>query len=520
MSSQPAAGRPRPDAVTAAPPDDSAGLVAPDPAVVRDEDARLDAIAAVAARSEHWLHRYAFWLVLLDLSMLVVAGAVTSAVYLDLGDVEGTGAAYAGMSLALPLAVMAALAFSRSYEVRFLGDGPEEYRRVTDAALKVTAAAAAVAFLFSLPYAGGFPVPFLLLGTALLLLGRVSARAALRFGRRRNRWTHRVLVVGSRSQACDLAAQLCHSPRVGYAVVGAVIPGGDESPLRLVDDTCVPVAGKLTRLGTAILATGADTVAVAASRETTGESLRLLSYELEGTGVALLVAPALTNVSGTRVSIRPVAGLPLLHLDEPELTGARQVVKQGFDLVTTSLLLLLLLPVLALLALVVRATSPGPALFVQERVGRRGETFRVFKFRTMTVDAEQRLVDLAHLNEHDGVLFKVRNDPRITRVGGVLRKYSLDELPQLFNVLRGEMSLVGPRPPLPSEVARYQGHTHRRLLVKPGITGLWQVSGRSELSWNETVRLDLHYVENWSLGLDIAIMARTVVAVLARRGAY
>lgn len=513
-------GGPRPECVRTVTPDSSAGLLAPDPAVVRDDDTRLDAIAAVAAQSEHWLHRYAFWLVFLDLAMLVLAGTVTAAAYVDLGEVTSDPGAYTAMCLALPAVLMAALALSRSYQTRFLTEGPEEYRRVLDAALKVTAGTAVLAFLLSLPYASGFPVPFLLLGTALLLAGRVSARAVLRAGRRGDRWTHRVLVVGSRNQACDLAAQLCRSSRGGYAVVGAVIPGGDESPLHLGDGTSVPVAGKLTRLGTAILATGADTVAVAASRETTGEGLRLLSYELEGTGVALLVAPALTNFSGTRVSIRPVAGLPLLHLDEPELTGARQVVKQGFDLVTTTVLLLLLLPVLALLALLVRATSPGPALFVQDRVGRRGQTFKVFKFRTMTVDAEQRLADLAHLNEHDGVLFKLREDPRITGVGAVLRKYSLDELPQLFNVLRGDMSLVGPRPPLPSEVARYQGHTHRRLLVKPGITGLWQVSGRSELSWNETVRLDLHYVENWSLALDIAILARTVVAVLARRGAY
>ena len=232
------------------------------------------------------------------------------------------------------------------------------------------------------------------------------------------------------------------------------------------------------------------------------------------------MAPALTDISGTRLSIRPVAGLPLLHLDEPELSGARKVVKLGFDVVTAAVLVLLLLPLLVVLAVLVRTTSAGPALFVQERVGRRGNTFHLFKFRTMAVDAEQRLAELAHLNEHDGVLFKVRNDPRITRVGRFLRKYSLDELPQLFNVLRGEMSLVGPRPPLPSEVARYLGHTHRRLLVKPGITGLWQVSGRSELSWDETVRLDLQYVERWSLGLDISILVRTAGAVLAGRGAY
>lgn len=494
------------------------GLVVADPNLVRDDDSRLNAIAA--ARREHWLRRYAFWLVFLDLAVLVLTATLTAATYSTEVVPAAQAGVYIAVSAALPVAWMVALALGRCYETRFLGDGPDEYRRVCNAALKVLALAAVVCFLLDLPFARGFGVPFLLTGTLALLLGRVAARAVLRAGRRRTRWTHRVLVVGSRGQAADLADELCRVPRAGYCVVGAVIPGGDETPLRLHDETTVPVAGKLSRLGTAVLATGADTVAVAAGPETSGEGLRLLSYELEGTGVDLLVAPSLASISGTRLSIRPVAGLPLLHLDEPELSGARKAVKQSFDLAAASLLVLLLLPVLVTIAVLVRATSPGPALFVQERVGVRGRPFRLLKFRTMSVDAEQRLAELAHLNEQDEVLFKVRQDPRVTRLGGFLRKYSLDELPQLVNVLRGEMSLVGPRPPLPSEVTNYRGHAHRRLLVKPGITGLWQVSGRSELTWDETVRLDLRYVENWSLALDVSILARTAVAVLAARGAY
>jgi exopolysaccharide biosynthesis polyprenyl glycosylphosphotransferase len=282
----------------------------------------------------------------------------------------------------------------------------------------------------------------------------------------------------------------------------------------------VPIVGSLGSITGALLEVQADTVAVAASPGVSGEALRKLSYELEGTGVDLLVAPALTNVTGTRVTIRPMAGLPLMHLEEPELTGARQLVKTVFDLAVASMLLVLLAPLLLALCLVIRLTSSGPAIFKQERVGRAGTTFRLWKFRSMYADAEQRLADLQHLNEHDGVLFKVRNDPRITPIGRFIRKYSLDELPQLVNVLRGEMSIVGPRPPLPSEVTRYEGHAHRRLLVKPGITGLWQVSGRSDLSWDDTVRLDLQYVENWSLGLDLSVLARTVTAVLRGSGAY
>ncbi|HVE73634.1 MAG TPA: sugar transferase, partial [Mycobacteriales bacterium] len=227
-----------------------------------------------------------------------------------------------------------------------------------------------------------------------------------------------------------------------------------------------------------------------------------------------------TNVTGTRISIRPVAGLPLLHLDEPELRGMRPMIKGAFDRTVAATALFLLSPFLLALAVGVRLTSPGPALFKQVRVGRDGQEFLCWKFRSMHLDAESQLEALREHNEHDGVLFKLRDDPRVTPFGRWLRSWSLDELPQLVNVVRGQMSLVGPRPPLPSEVAQYAGHTRRRLLVKPGMTGLWQVSGRSALSWEETVRLDLQYVENWSLGLDLAVLAKTVVSVARRHGAY
>ncbi|HWG94749.1 MAG TPA: sugar transferase, partial [Mycobacteriales bacterium] len=325
--------------------------------------------------------------------------------------------------------------------------------------------------------------------------------------------------VGGPVQAEELATELCREAENGMQVVGACVPGGGAE-LCTRTGLVVPVVGSLSGVTRAVAQVQADTVAVAASPGLTGEALRRLSYELEGTDVELLVAPTLTNVTGSRVHIRPVAGLPLLHVEEPEIRGARQVLKLLFDLSVALVLVVLLAPLLLTIAAVVRLTSPGPALFTQERLGRDGKPFRVYKFRSMHVDAEARLAELRSLNEHDGVLFKVREDPRITRAGRVLRKYSLDELPQLLNVLRTDMSLVGPRPPLRSEVERYEGHAHRRLLVRPGITGLWQVSGRSDLSWDDTVRLDLQYVENWSLALDISILVRTVSAVLASRGAY
>jgi exopolysaccharide biosynthesis polyprenyl glycosylphosphotransferase len=233
------------------------------------------------------------------------------------------------------------------------------------------------------------------------------------------------------------------------------------------------------------------------------------------------MAPGLTEVAGPRVHVSPVEGLPLMWVDQPQFTGATRFVKRAVDVVGASLLLLLGAPFLLLTALIVRLTSRGPALYASTRLGEHGREFRVFKFRSMYQDAENRRADLLELNESDGgILFKIRDDPRVTRIGKLLRKYSIDELPQLLNVLNGSMSLVGPRPPLPDEVDRYQSEVRRRLLVKPGMTGLWQVSGRSDLTWDEAVRLDLYYVENWSLGLDLAIIARTVWVVMRSRGAY
>jgi exopolysaccharide biosynthesis polyprenyl glycosylphosphotransferase len=251
-----------------------------------------------------------------------------------------------------------------------------------------------------------------------------------------------------------------------------------------------------------------------------GVKLRRLAWELEKTGTDLCVAPALLDVAGPRTTVRPTAGLTLLHVDHPQLSGPRQVLKDLIDRCVAAVALLLLSPLMLAIAVSIRLSDRGPALFRQTRVGKDGATFSMYKFRTMVVDAEQRLAGLRELNEFDGVLFKMRRDPRITKIGARLRKWSLDELPQLFNVLLGDMSLVGPRPPLPDEAARYADHVRRRLVVKPGLTGLWQVSGRSDLSWDESVRLDLRYVENWSLALDLQILWKTIAVALRGSGAY
>jgi exopolysaccharide biosynthesis polyprenyl glycosylphosphotransferase len=261
-------------------------------------------------------------------------------------------------------------------------------------------------------------------------------------------------------------------------------------------------------------------VAVLACPQLDGTALRRLAWELEPTGADLIVAPTLVDVAGPRLSIRPVEGLPLLHVDHPTFTGLRRLLKVGFDRCLAGLALLLLSPLLAVIAVAVKLDSPGPVLFRQLRVGRLGQEFTILKFRSMVADAERRMDEVVQLNQGDGPLFKAHADPRVTRVGAFLRRTSLDELPQLVNVLLGQMSLVGPRPHLAAEVALFGSDMTRRMLVKPGLTGLWQVSGRSDLTWDESVRVDLRYVENWSFMLDVAILWKTLFVVLRRSGAY
>jgi exopolysaccharide biosynthesis polyprenyl glycosylphosphotransferase len=270
----------------------------------------------------------------------------------------------------------------------------------------------------------------------------------------------------------------------------------------------------------AVSRSGADTVAVLSSSELDSVALRQIAWGLEKTGTDLCVAPALLDVAGPRTTIRPIAGLTLLHVDHPQLSGPRQVLKDLFDRTAAGAALVFLSPLMFAIGAAIKLSDSGPALFTQTRVGKDGRLFKIYKFRTMVVDAEKRMAELRALNDNDGAKFKMRRDPRVTAVGAQLRKWSLDELPQLFNVLLGEMSLVGPRPALPDETARYAAHVHRRQAVRPGLTGLWQVSGRSDLSWEESVRLDLRYVENWSFALDLQILWKTFSVIFRGAGAY
>ena len=446
--------------------------------------------------------------------MLAASIGVLVAVLVRFG--TDPGLTYWAATAAFPGLWLLACASVRSYELRFLGTGSEEFRRVFDAGVRLLAFTAVVSFALRLEPARTYVLLALPLTVLLTLLGRYATRQLLHSRRAEGECLHNVVVVGRERSCAELIRQLRQGTHAGFRVVGACI---DRPQGPAVEG--IPVVGTSETIVDALVATGADTVAVGAWSDLTQADLRRLSWQLEGSGVALVVAPSLTDIAGPRIHIRPVSGLPLLHIEEPEFSGGRRLLKSTVDRTCALTALILLLPLLLALVAAVRVSSPGAALFRQQRVGADGTTFTMFKLRTMYVDAEERLSDLAARNESaDGLLFKMRDDPRVTSLGRWLRRTSLDELPQLLNIVRGDMSVVGPRPPLVSEVEQYATDVRRRLLVKPGLTGLWQISGRSDLSWDESVRLDLHYVENWSLALDLMIVWKTAFAVLGKRGAY
>ncbi len=407
------------------------------------------------------------------------------------------------------------LGLQGAYSVQALGAGAEEYRAVALASVVAAGLSGLACYLVQIPLSRGFLLLTFLVGTPLLLVSRFVVRRFMHRMRAHGKLVHRVLAVGGPTGISEVVAVLEREKYLGYQVVGACAPRSVDP-----DDIPVPLFGGPSDIRRVCVEQGADTVLVARGGYNTAGELRRIAWALEGAGVELVVVPSLTDVAGPRIRMRPVAGLPLLHLQEPQAGEAGGFGKRAFDIVVSALALIVLSPVLLVVALLVKLSDGGPVLFRQHRVGRTGEPFDMLKFRSMVVDAEVRKASLIDENEGAGVLFKLRDDPRVTRVGRHLRRYSLDELPQLINVFRGDMSLVGPRPPLPDEVDRYHEDMRRRLLVRPGITGLWQVSGRSELSWDESVRLDLYYVDNWSMLSDLVIMAKTVRAVVGSSGAY
>ena len=465
-----------------------------------------------ARRLSTWTRDYLRQVALADLGCAVVG--VFMAAQVRFG--SNVTPMYLALSLALPVLWIAALWLAGAYDVRFIGTGSDEYRKVLNAGVSLTAAVAIFSYTVNLELSRAYVVIALPSVTVFDLFARFAMRKRLHRRRMRGKCLHNVVAVGHELAVAALVTELGRDRYHGLTVVGACVvrPGECDEVVG------VPVYGGLDDITAAVKAFDADTVAVTTCPEMDGVRLRSLAWELEKTGTDLCVSPALLDVAGPRTTIRPTAGLTLLHVDHPQLAGFRLVLKGLFDRCAAAAALVMLAPVMAALAAIVWLHDRGPALFTQMRVGKDGHSFRMYKFRTMVVDAEKRRAELLPSNDSDGVLFKLRKDPRVTAVGAHLRRLSLDELPQLFNVFLGHMSLVGPRPALPDEAEKYAEHVRRRLVVKPGLTGLWQVNGRSDLSWEESVRLDLRYVENWSFALDLQILWKTISVMMRGSGAY
>ncbi|VXB66827.1 Undecaprenyl-phosphate galactose phosphotransferase, WbaP/exopolysaccharide biosynthesis polyprenyl glycosylphosphotransferase [Citricoccus sp. K5] len=432
-------------------------------------------------------------------------------------------ASYVSFSIFVGIAWWMFLSFFKSRDLKILGAGPDEYKRVAMASLYLFGLIAIISYVFQLDLARGYVGIALPLGIVALLIGRWVLRRQLVRERTSGRSIRRVVLLGGPSAVQHLHRSLSGVPGAGYKPVASILPGYSLTGPEGEEGLSLPVASvsqSIPEILRVLEDYDADALAISAGAPLKTRTVRQLGWELAERRISQIMAPALTDIAGPRIHAQPVAGLSLIHVSTPRLAGPEAFLKRSFDILASGVGLLLMSPFLLAFALAVKIDDPGPAFFHQERVGKNGERFHMHKFRSMVVDAEARLAKLQEQNEGAGVLFKMKDDPRITKFGAFIRRYSIDELPQLWNVFVGDMSLVGPRPPLPAEVEDYEQHVSRRLLVKPGITGLWQVSGRSDLSWDESVRLDLYYVENWSFLQDLLILGRTAKAVIGKDGAY
>lgn len=473
-----------------------------------------------------WAQRYARRLAIVDAA--VVIWATAGALIVRFGSLQSEtlisqpGQPYVYISLVLAGLWWTMLSLSGSRDTRVLGHGSDEFKRVINASLGLFGLVAIVSYALQFDTARGYVGVALPAGLIALLLGRLVLRSLLHIERRGGGSSLKVMIIGGPTSSEHLARSLMRQPLAGYLPIGTYMPGAPEGTT-VSAELNLPTIGyakEPNKIVDAVRSLAPDAVALSSGVQLPPHAIRTLGWALSDLNIRLIMAPALTDVAGPRIHTQPVAGLPLIHVSTPNLEKGQRVLKRALDVVGSGSLLVVLAPVFLVIALLVRFDSGGPILFRQERVGTGGTPFFMYKFRSMIVDAEKQLATIQRLNQGNEVLFKLKEDPRVTKVGKQLRRYSLDELPQLFNVLGGSMSLVGPRPPLATEVEKYESHVHRRLLVRPGMTGLWQVSGRSLLSWEDTVRLDLYYVENWSLSGDLAILLRTFRAVFHRDGAF
>lgn len=473
--------------------------------------------------AQDWRSKYIRRLRIIDAAVIV--WAVTGAYGVRFGVADLSRGAvndtlYLALSAGLAICWWIMLGLWGARESKVLGSGSEEYKRVLASSAWLFGFVAIISYSVRIDTARGYVGLAFPAGVAGLLVARWLVRQHLCLERKHGRSSSRVLIIGGPFSASHLVRSLQSVPSAGYLPVAAHLPGGSANRIQ---DLAVPVTGTesdFESILSTITASKVDAVAISAGVNMHPQDLRRLGWELAARDIGMILAPALTDVAGPRIHTQPVAGLPLIHVSTPKLTGGKKVTKRAFDIVFAGVLILCLAPLLLLLAFLVRVSSPGPVFYRQERIGLRGTTFEMLKFRSMRVNADAELKALLQAQgTGDTPLFKVTDDPRITSVGRILRKYSLDELPQLLNVLGGSMSLVGPRPQRADEVALYDDAAHRRLYVSPGMSGLWQVSGRSNLSWEESIRLDLYYVENWSLTGDLLILFKTFKAVFASTGA-
>jgi exopolysaccharide biosynthesis polyprenyl glycosylphosphotransferase len=483
-----------------------------------------DRVAPAARAALGWHSSYGWKLRVTDSLVIIVAITVAYMLWFHAGLTAASASehpdGYFGTGLVLLLFWTADLELHRTRETRVVGIGATEYRRVVQSTIRVFGALAILMVVLDVHVVRGFFAIALPLGLGLLLASRWLWRQWLARQRSAGRCLSDVVVLGTADDVAYVIGQLTSNLSAGYKVVGVALTSLQEKMELRPPWYKIPVLSTMADIGRVLGVTGAQTVIVAGPLPGGPATIQELGWRLEDMSTELVLASNLTNIAGPRVHFRPVEGLPLMHVELPRYSGGKHIVKRAMDMFLAAVALLILSPVLLVLALVVSLDSQGPILFRQERVGRQGKSFKMYKFRSMVVDAEGQLAKLVGSNQGAGVLFKIANDPRITRCGTWMRKYSLDELPQFWNVLMGQMSLVGPRPPLKTEVDGYEKPAHRRLLIKPGITGLWQISGRSNLAWDEAVRLDLYYVENWSLTGDFIILWRTFKAVYDPNGAY